>query len=79
MFTGIVTSLGRVRDVTGTDIVRFELTAPFPAAGIDMGASIAHAGVCLTVVDKGELDKGCWYAVEVSPETLRLTTLGDWR
>ncbi|WP_300552057.1 riboflavin synthase [Maricaulis sp.] len=77
MFTGIVTAKGRVRSISGTDIVRFEIEAPYDAEGIAMGASIAHAGACLTVVAKENTETGCWYAVEVSPETLRLTTLGE--
>ena len=77
MFTGIVTAKGRVRSISGTDIVRFEIEAPYDAEGIAMGASIAHAGACLTVVEKENTETGCWYAVEVSPETLRLTTLGE--
>jgi riboflavin synthase len=78
MFTGIVTALGRVRAISGDQVVRVELTAPFAADGIALGASIAHAGACLTVVDKGDTDEGCWYAVEISPETLQQTTLGVW-
>lgn len=78
MFTGIVTAKGRVRSISGDDVKRFEIEAPYDADKIDMGASIAHAGACLTVVAKENLDQGCWYAVEVSPETLRLTTLGGW-
>jgi riboflavin synthase len=79
MFTGIVTAKGRIRAVTGQDVRRFDIEGPWKPDTIDMGASIAHAGVCLTVVDKGEWGEGGWYAVEVSPETLRLTTLGDWK
>lgn len=79
MFTGIVTARGRIRSITGETVHRFEIEAPWTPDTIEIGASIAHAGVCLTVVDKGERGEGGWYAVEVSPETLRLTTLGDWR
>ncbi|MBR9826332.1 MAG: riboflavin synthase [Alphaproteobacteria bacterium] len=79
MFTGIVTAKGRVRAITGDDVKRFEIEAPYDADKIDMGASIAHAGACLTVVEKENTSTGCWYALEVSPETLRLTTLGGWR
>lgn len=78
MFTGIITAMGRVRAITGNEVKRFEIEAPYDADGIDMGASIAHAGACLTVVEKQNTDSGCWYAIEVSPETLRLTTLGSW-
>ena len=78
MFTGIVTALGRIRAIGGEAVKRFEIEAPYAPDGIELGASIAHAGACLTVVDKGPAGSGGWYAVEVSPETLRLTTLGDW-
>lgn len=79
MFTGIVTATGRVKSISGESVARFEIEAPYDADGIDMGASIAHAGACLTVVEKQNTDKGCWYAVEVSPETLNLTTLKYWQ
>ena len=76
MFTGIVTDVGRVRAVQQTDRdVRFEIETGFDTASIDIGASISHAGVCLTVVETGP----GWFAVEVSGETLGTTTLGGWR
>ena len=76
MFTGIVTDVGRVRAVRDTNRDRrFEIETDFDLATVDIGASISHAGCCLTVVEKGE----DWFAVEVSGETLSLTTLADWR
>ena len=76
MFTGIVTEVGRVRSVRDTNRDRrFEIETAFDLATVDIGASISHAGCCLTVVEKGE----GWIAVEVSGETLSLTTLGDWQ
>jgi riboflavin synthase len=76
MFTGIVTDVGRVRAVRDTNRDRrFEIETAYDVAGIDIGASISHAGCCLTVVDKGER----WFAVEVSGETLAMSTLADWR
>jgi riboflavin synthase len=76
MFTGIVTDVGRVRSVRETNRDRrYEIETHYDVAGIDMGASISHAGCCLTVVEKGET----WFAVEVSGETLSKTTLGEWR
>jgi riboflavin synthase len=76
MFTGIVTDVGRVRAVRDTNRDRrFEIETGFDTATIDLGASVSHAGCCLTVVDKGP----GWFAVEVSGETLSLTTLSDWR
>jgi riboflavin synthase len=75
MFTGIVTDVGRVRAVRDTNRDRrFEIETAFDLATVEIGASIAHAGCCLTVVEKGE----GWFAVEVSGETLDKTTLGDW-
>ena len=75
MFTGIITDIGKVRAVRDTDRDRrFEIETSFDLSTVDIGASIAHAGCCLTVVEKGS----DWFAVEVSGETLDKTTLGDW-
>jgi riboflavin synthase len=75
MFTGIVTDVGRVRAVRDTERDRrFEIETAYDLNSVDIGASIAHAGCCLTVVEKG----AGWYAVEVSGETLGLTTLSGW-
>ena len=75
MFTGIVTDIGRVRSVRQTDRDRrYEVETAWDTAGIDLGASISHAGCCLTVTEKGP----GWFAVEVSGETLSKTSLGDW-
>lgn len=76
MFTGIVTDLGRVRRVVkgaGKE-TRFEIDTAYDTGSIEIGASIAHNGVCLTIVEVGE----GWYAIEASAETLSKTTLGDW-
>lgn len=76
MFTGIVTDIGRVRSVRQTERDRrYEIETARDASGIDLGASISHAGCCLTVVETGE----GWFAVEVSGETLSRTTLGAWK
>ncbi|CAN5318629.1 riboflavin synthase [soil metagenome] len=76
MFTGIVTDIGRVRAVTETNRDRrYEIETAWDVSGIDMGASISHAGCCLTVVEKQD----GWFAVEVSDETLDKTTLGRWK
>jgi len=75
MFTGIVTDVGRVRSVRETNRDRrFEIETAFDLSTVDIGASISHAGCCLTVVEKGT----DWFAVEVSGETLSLTTLEGW-
>jgi riboflavin synthase len=76
MFTGIVTDIGRVRSVRETNRDRrFEIETAFDLATLEIGASVSHAGCCLTVVQKGK----DWFAVEVSGETLSLSTLADWR
>ena len=75
MFTGIITDIGQVRAIKDTDRDRrFEITTAYDLATIDIGASIAHSGCCLTVVEKGD----DWFAVEVSAESLSLTTLSQW-
>jgi riboflavin synthase len=79
MFTGIVTDIGRVREVRETDRDRrYEIETVWDTDGIDLGASISHAGCCLTVTEKGHDSRGGWFAVEVSNETLSKTTLGAW-
>jgi len=75
MFTGIITDIGRVRSIEQRGDTRLVIETAYDTASIDMGASIAHSGACLTVVDKGP----GWFAVEASAETLARTTLGDWR
>lgn len=76
MFTGIVTDVGRVRTVRDTNRDRrFEIETGFDTATLDIGASVSHAGCCLTIVEKGP----GWFAVEVSGETLSKTTLDQWR
>ena len=75
MFTGIVTDVGRVRAIRDTNRDRrFEIGTGFDLSDVEIGASISHAGCCLTVVEKGP----DWFAVEVSGETLGATTLGTW-
>jgi riboflavin synthase len=75
MFTGIVTDIGRVRSVRQTARGRrYDIETAWDTSGIDLGASISHAGCCLTVTETGP----GWFAVEVSGETLSKTTLGDW-
>jgi riboflavin synthase len=76
MFTGIVEELGRVAAVEGRPAGRrFWIDGPVAAGDAAVGDSIACSGCCLTVVAR----EGTRFAVEAVPETLRLTTLGDWR
>lgn len=78
MFTGIITDVGRIRAVERRGDARFTIGTAYDAEGIDLGASIACAGCCLTVVDKGHDEAGNWFAVDVSAESLACTTLGTW-
>ncbi len=75
MFTGIITDVGRVRQIDQTDDGRLEITTAYDTSAVDIGASIACSGCCLTVIEKG----ADWLAFEVSGETRRLTTLGRWQ
>ncbi len=75
MFTGIVTALGEVKAVeTLPGLTRLTVAAPYTQA--DIGASIAHDGVCLTVVETETHQNGMRYVVEVAAESLALTTMG---
>ena len=75
MFTGIVTDVGRVRAIAKRGDTRIEIETAYDTHAIDLGASIACSGPCLTVVEKG----AGWFAVEASAETLSRTTLGGWQ
>jgi riboflavin synthase len=74
MFTGIITDIGRVREITRDGDMHAKIETGYDTATIDIGASIAADGVCLTVVDLGP----DWYAVDISAETLSKTNLGAW-
>ena len=75
MFTGIISAIGRIDDIQKPGDWRLKITTPWDCAKIDLGASIACSGVCLTVVER-DAD---WFAVEVSAESLSRTTIGTWQ
>jgi riboflavin synthase len=75
MFTGIVTDIG---EVIGREGGRFAIRCGYEAVTIDLGASIACDGVCLTVTSVRPDGKGSAFTVDVSNETLSRTTLGEW-
>ncbi len=81
MFTGIVTDVGEVNtvDPRAEGLARLEIGCRYDPATIDIGASIACSGVCLTVVARGRGGNRTWFAVDAAAETLRLTTVGAWR
>ena len=79
MFTGIITDIGSIAKVTQSGDTRFDVLTAYDTDTIDMGASIAHSGVCLTVIDKGKGAEGDWFAVEASKETLDVTSAANWQ
>jgi len=75
MFTGIVTDVGTVRSAEQRGDLRLTIATGYDLQTVDLGASIACSGVCLTVVDKG----GDWFAVDLSGETISRTSAGLWQ
>jgi riboflavin synthase len=78
MFTGLVSDIGHVRRVEKRGDTHIVIETHFDPAGIAAGASIACAGICMTVTDKGGAENP-WFAVTASAETLSKTTAGEWR
>jgi riboflavin synthase len=78
MFTGIITDIGTVLDLDRQGDLRARIGTSYDVGGIDIGASIACDGVCLTVVDLGRSPQN-WFDVQISAETLSCTTLGGWK
>lgn len=74
MFTGIVTHIGRIESVRDGSVRDLVVASELPLDTVALGASVAHSGVCLTVVEKGDGR----FRVQASPETLARTTLGRW-
>jgi riboflavin synthase len=80
MFTGIVTDIG---DISGVEaradgLRRFEIACSYDRASIAIGASIACAGICLTVVETGMKGGRTWFAVDAAAETIDLTNVRNW-
>ena len=74
MFTGIITDIGEIRELEQRGDLRARIGTGYDTSTIDLGASIASDGVCLTVIEMGE----DWYDVEISAETVSKTNLGTW-
>jgi riboflavin synthase len=81
MFTGIVTDIGEVESIADRDKgIRLRIRTIYDPATIDIGASIACSGVCLTVVALPEASSNTrWFEVEAWEEALRLTSAGSWQ
>src|SRR4030081_3553612 len=80
MFTGIVSDIGEVVAVEprAEGLARLKIACGYDPDTIDIGASIACSGVCLTVVARGRDGNRGWFAVDAAAETLRVTTVGQW-
>jgi riboflavin synthase len=81
MFTGIVTDVGEVVAIEprAEGLARLKIACRYDPDTIDIGASIACSGVCLTVVARGRDGNRAWFAVDAAAETLRVTTVGGWK
>ena len=81
MFTGIVSDLGEIIEVQeqAENLRRLTIGCAYNPDSIDIGASIACSGACLTVVERGIRGNRSFFAVDAAAETLRLTTAGTWR
>ncbi|PTS81840.1 riboflavin synthase [Sphingomonas sp. HMWF008] len=74
MFTGIITDVGQIDRIEARGDLRIFVTTAYDMASVDLGASIACSGVCLTVINKGP----GWFAVDVSGETVSRTPADQW-
>ncbi len=75
MFTGIITDIGRVLEIEQKGDLWAKIACSYDVDGIDIGASIACDGVCLTVVDLGTAPEP-WFSVDISAETVSKTSIG---
>jgi riboflavin synthase len=81
VFTGIVSDIGEILDVSeqAEGLRRMTIGCGYDPQTIDIGASIACSGICLTVVARGREAEGATFSVDTAAETLRVTTAGSWR
>jgi len=78
MFTGIVSDVGQIRHIEKRGDTHVVIATDYDVSALEIGASVACSGICLTVVDRGSV-KDRWFAVTASGETLSKTTLGAWK
>lgn len=74
MFTGIVSDIGTITKVEERGDLRLVISCHYDMSGVDIGASIACSGACLTVVDKGS----DWFAIDISAESISKTAESMW-
>jgi riboflavin synthase len=78
MFTGIITDIGSIRTTEQRGDLRAVIDCSYDMDSVDLGASIACSGVCLTVVDKGRSGEMGWFAVDISNESVARSAPGIW-
>jgi len=81
VFTGIISDLGEILEVSeqAGGLRRLRIACGYDPDTIEIGASIACSGPCLTVVARGREGQHAWFAVDAAVETLRVTTAGAWQ
>ena len=80
MFTGIISDVGQIIDITEVgELRRLRIASAYDSGTITIGASVANSGACLTVVGVEPHAAGSAIAFDVGAETLAVTTLGQWR
>jgi riboflavin synthase len=84
MFTGLITDVGTLLSVEARGgLKRLKIASHYPVDGLVMGASVAHNGICMTLVGYGQSREGdgyvAWHEVDAAAETLAVTTAGDWK
>ena len=78
MFTGIVTDIGTIREMRQEGDLWARIGTAYRPEGIDIGASIACDGCCLTVIDRGADAQGGWFDVQISAESVSKTNISGW-
>lgn len=79
MFTGIVTDVGEILALSPLEAgVKLRIATRYLPDSVDIGASIACSGICLTVIEKGQAGNRFYFDAEASTETLRVTTMETW-
>ena len=81
MFTGIVSNVGEAIEIEekAEGLRRLTIACGYDPDTVDIGASIACSGICLTVIDRGRSGNRAFFAVDTAAETLHLTTAGAWK
>ena len=79
MFTGIITNVGHVVGLSKQREALMRISTDYDSYSIALGASISCSGACMTVIDAGRSEGKDWFSVQVSEESLSVTTLKNWR